>query len=392
MPRTCFYATRLLFLVLHIVCFYGLSNAHQIHPEKVYNYPDALPRTAQQESSAVDGAVADNAVLRGVINQYKLWEVGQTLRACFFGGESQARAFVAETVTAWTGAAHLAVDFGPAPAYHECDAHAPSHIRIAFHDDGDWSAVGTDAIRGPLDKPSLNLGMLAKQPFSLVNQDRLHGTILHEFGHAFGLEHEHQSPESNCEHELLWEQVYSELAQPPNHWNKETVDHNLRVLMNAPRLRTTAYDRQSIMHYSLPAHWFRHGVESSCFVVPNTRLSATDIDTIRQAYPATVQEQARYLAALAQPTAKVLSALNVPREQQQALQAEINTVLNDALKNAGVTVHITTVTATTVTATQGVAAGQNIQGNTIIININPGNPAGNTPTPPTDAPQKKNHQ
>ena len=47
---------------------------------------------------------------------------------------------------------------------------------------GSWSYIGTDASRIPLESFSMNLGF--------VDQS----TVMHEFGHALGLIHEHQSP------------------------------------------------------------------------------------------------------------------------------------------------------------------------------------------------------
>jgi hypothetical protein len=87
------------------------------------------------------------------------------------------------------------------------------------------------------------------------------------------------------------------IGQPPNSWNHEKVDQNMRAWVRSPRLRISEYDRQSIMHYSLPANWFIHGTQDSCWVARNDILSETDVETIKQAYPATVQEQADYLVS-----------------------------------------------------------------------------------------------
>ena len=57
--------------------------------------------------------------------------------------------------------------------------------------------------------------------------------VIHEFGHALGLEHEHQSPFSSCENEFKWDVIYATLASPPNNWPKERVDFNMRAL-NTP--------------------------------------------------------------------------------------------------------------------------------------------------------------
>lgn len=47
---------------------------------------------------------------------------------------------------------------------------------------GSWSYIGTDALHLPKESASMNLGFVDA------------ATVMHEFGHALGLIHEHQSP------------------------------------------------------------------------------------------------------------------------------------------------------------------------------------------------------
>ena len=67
--------------------------------------------------------------------------------------------------------------------FKKVDSWAGSNIRIWYNsEEGAWSYVGTDCTDIPLNEMTMNLGFI----------DR--GTILHKFGHAIGLIHEHQSP------------------------------------------------------------------------------------------------------------------------------------------------------------------------------------------------------
>ena len=109
-----------------------------------------------------------------------------------------------------------------------------SDIRIGFDaNDGAWSYIGTDCI-GKL--KTMNLGFIDQ------------GTVLHEFGHALGLIHEHQSPASGG---FNWdeEEVIKDLSGPPNYWDLQTIEHNMFGRYNEDQLLMTEYDSKSIMHY-----------------------------------------------------------------------------------------------------------------------------------------------
>ena len=49
--------------------------------------------------------------------------------------------------------------------------------------------------------------------------------ILHEFGHALGLIHEHQNPIQAID----WNKpaVIADLSGPPNNWDRDTIEHNM---------------------------------------------------------------------------------------------------------------------------------------------------------------------
>jgi hypothetical protein len=65
-----------------------------------------------------------------------------------------------------------------------------AEIRISFQQSGSWSAVGTDALVEeyfPKTEPTMNFGWLKP---GLAEEEYL-GVVLHEFGHALGMIHEH---------------------------------------------------------------------------------------------------------------------------------------------------------------------------------------------------------
>jgi hypothetical protein len=190
----------------------------------------------------------------------KKWPNGSTLRVRFLGGSSGQHNTVKQFASQWGKHANLKFEFDNPP---------DAHIRIAFEDDGAWSYIGTDCADIPLNQPTMNFGWLDE------------GVILHEFGHAIGLIHEHQNPHGG----IKWNkpQVYRDLGGAPNFWDKATVDHNMFATYAVEQINGTALDPKSIMLYAIPKTWTTDGFQSES----NDVLSATDKSFIGDAknYP-----------------------------------------------------------------------------------------------------------
>ena len=94
--------------------------------------------------------------------------------------------------------------------------------------------------------------------------------VLHEFGHAIGLAHEHQNPEVG----IQWNEpaVIRDLSGPPNSWDVDTIRHNVLNKYTHDQVNGTEFDPQSIMLYSFPADWTLNGFHTE----PNTKLSSVD--------------------------------------------------------------------------------------------------------------------
>lgn len=151
-----------------------------------------------------------------------------------------------------------------------------SEIRISlFLGNGSWSTVGTDALGVPLGQATMNYGWLV--PSS--DHATLTSVVLHEFGHAIGLIHEHQSPGATIPWDV--QAVYKYYSGPPNNWSKATIDFNIFNKYAANLTNYTAWDPTSIMQYSIdPA--LTGGKVS---VGWNTTLSEIDKRFIASAYP-----------------------------------------------------------------------------------------------------------
>jgi hypothetical protein len=180
----------------------------------------------------------------------KLWVNGSTLRIRFLDGNSQQQALVRQYAPMWCQVANLKFAF---------NSDADAEIRIAFNSsDGAWSYIGTDCRSIPVNEPTMNLGWQEE------------GVILHEFGHAIGLAHEHQNPNGG----IQWNEanVIHDLEGPPNNWDEATIRSNVLEHYSSNQIQGTVFDPDSIMLYAFPATWTLNGISTH----ENTVLSAMD--------------------------------------------------------------------------------------------------------------------
>ena len=189
----------------------------------------------------------------------KTWPNGTRLKVRFLNGTASEQAFVRQYAVEWSRYANLDFDFTNAGS---------SEIRISFGPYGSWSYVGNDATQIPLDQPTMNFGWQAS------------GTVLHEFGHALGMIHEHQNPRSNP---IVWNEpeVIRYFGGPPNNWDPDKVRRNVILLYSETVTNGSQFDPDSIMLYSYPSRLTLNGVGTH----ENSVLSAIDQQVIARMYP-----------------------------------------------------------------------------------------------------------
>lgn len=148
-------------------------------------------------------------------------------------------------------------------------------IRISFErGTGSWSFVGTDCLRVAADRPTMNFGWLRAD----TNLVEFHRVVLHEFGHALGLLHEHQSPYMDIPWD--YDKVYAYYLKT-NGWNKELVDHNVLRRYDKDAVDATEGDPKSIMCYLIDPLFL---TDPMLNIGGNTELSLLDKQKMREMY------------------------------------------------------------------------------------------------------------
>ncbi len=200
----------------------------------------------------------------------KKWPIGYTLKCRFLGGSKFQQEKTIEMASEWMNYANINITFVDT---------LDEDIRIAFMwGQGSWSAVGVDAKNEnyfPKNQPTMNFGWLNEK----TDDTEWRRVVVHEFGHALGCIHEHQSPNEH----LNWDRdaVYRYFSMPPNSWPKETIDHNILEKYSPDGIEATLFDPNSIMLYMFPSELFLDHKETN----NNTDLSDMDKEFIRHVYP-----------------------------------------------------------------------------------------------------------
>lgn len=200
----------------------------------------------------------------------KAWPDGSTLKCRFLAGSQIQQAKVVAMAKLWEAYANVQIQFVTTN---------DEQVRIAFlQGQGSWSAVGTDALDTtafPKTDPTMNFGWLEDD----TPDNEYERVVVHEFGHALGCIHEHQSPNEN----LQWDvpKVYAQFSGPPNNWTQQEIDFNILQKYSPNGISATIFDIDSIMLYQFPAELFLNHVGTPL----NYQLSDKDKGFIAQMYP-----------------------------------------------------------------------------------------------------------
>jgi hypothetical protein len=162
--------------------------------------------------------------------------------------------------------------------FEEVGSRDEAEIRIGFmRGDGAWSYVGRDVLSAGRDERTMNFG------WDITRRSGEIDTAVHEFGHTLGFPHEHQNPNAG----IVWDEeaVYSELAKPPNSWDRSTTFHNIIRKIDPDMVQGSNWDPDSIMHYPFEAGLIKEPAPYRNGVDPAPGLSERDKVWVRTFYP-----------------------------------------------------------------------------------------------------------
>ncbi|MDI1326245.1 MAG: M12 family metallopeptidase [Brevundimonas sp.] len=251
--------------------------------------PDAPPSVFK---ATIDAANAEGGF--GWVPKDLRWGPGADIRVCFLSNDRDLNRFVVSHASSWNDiGANVRFNFGSPSSPRRCQPGIDADVRVVFNTgQGDWSRYGKDARLG---NPQWNTGSLHLD-MNTITSSGARGTIIHEFGHALGMYHEHQKPiVDGCEDQFNWPVVYESLLRW-NGWSAERVDSQLRPVndFGASLVMSENIDRTSVMLYALPANLYRSST-SRCYIQwPNNEISEMDTAVVRAAYSAETYESQGY--------------------------------------------------------------------------------------------------
>ncbi len=204
----------------------------------------------------------------GLAARDRLWPVDTTLQIRFIGGSDRLQQRVFDAGKSWL------LD-GVRLRMQPANEGEVGDIRVSFDErDGSWSYIGTGARDVRPNQATMNLGWVAED----TPEEDFCSVVIHEFGHALGLLHEHNHPLAR----INWNKpaVYADLGGPPNNWSKAQIDANVFAQFDESQVIITDFDQASVMIYPILSSWTMDGQSFT----PSWKLSPGDEETIQRLY------------------------------------------------------------------------------------------------------------
>ena len=214
------------------------------------------------------------------------WDDRSVLTVAFKGGSDELYQLIEQTANEWTASGgRLSFSFKDDAGHYRLwttdDTVPAADIRIGFDKAGYWSLLGTLSTRADANEETMNYEKFPeklKKFFGGQNADEwrisyVHTVVLHEFGHALGLSHEHYNPQ--CQNDLDIPGAVKYLMGPPNNWSEQMARFSMDAKYFAEKMteaageafalfNSAAIDQKSVMLYVLPIKYFKSGDKSVC--------------------------------------------------------------------------------------------------------------------------------
>ena len=216
------------------------------------------------------GLAAPADPLSAVADLFNTWERGSTLRVGFLDRNAGFEDRVRTHVKKWSEAGDIKFQF--------VTNAASAQIRITFLlTDSFSSLVGKEALQAPAGQHTMSLGFRATEN----REDEFSRLVLHEFGHAIGLMHEHQNPLGGIQWNFnvaipYYRQRIRFPDNPPENVANARIQQQLSALPNSSRFNATPFDGKSVMLYKIEPQLVMPGTFRPEFGNNNTELSDTD--------------------------------------------------------------------------------------------------------------------
>jgi hypothetical protein len=221
------------------------------------------------KAAGISPSATTTRTKRSVVYPPKFWPNATTLLIAFIDElEQQHKEKIVEAINQWQPYVNLRFEFVDGREGHP--GYLKGDIRILTNFSQNYSVFGTDAKQNDPWDATMVLGIKPSDP-------KFVSTVLHEFGHALGAEHEHQHPEADIPWDLP--KVY-EYYTAKGH-SKDVIDESVLRRVSADAVLMLPYDRHSIMHYPVD-----NALTIGDWAVgDNLTLSDKDKEFMRRAYP-----------------------------------------------------------------------------------------------------------